>query len=489
MRGPALAVASISVALLGIASGPAPAGAAAPSTIGGELESGSATLPKSAKAGRAQVLAMNIDTGAYGDAAPVGRSGRYALQVPAGKWALLSSIVPLGKPSSLFLSAAIVTHAGEHRTLPLTLRQFKKPRRKKKRRHRHPPKRRAQASNINPKDGVPYKGIAIGVLPFDVSGASDIQVLRTGIAQMIITDLVAATECDLTVVELERRADLEREIALQQSEYFDPSTRIEPGHFIDPELLVRGRLEERPGTPRRVALVAWLEDPKTGAKVSGDVSVVELSDEFFSAEQRLVKLLLRELICPRTDRVAPTTAAEPLGPPAPPKPVANTYSGTFSGTADAVMQHFEWSGTVHMDAAQDTPNGPLGSPPGDYRIFTLSQGTIDVKSTGGDAECGWTGEEKLTMAPGFSGTLYVQLDTPTPAYTLAISETRSMTIQKHGTDKECNGQLQWPIIEPWAQAEKTHTSPSTVLNDSEAHITPSIPYDWDYTTSWNLTPG
>ena len=42
----------------------------------------------SAKAGEAQVLALGIDTLAYGDASPVARNGTYSLDLPAGKWAL-----------------------------------------------------------------------------------------------------------------------------------------------------------------------------------------------------------------------------------------------------------------------------------------------------------------------------------------------------------------------------------------------------------------
>lgn len=471
---------------------PASAGAAAPSVIGGELESASAKLPKSAKVGRAQVLAMNIDSGAYGDTARVGGNGRYKLQVPAGKWALLSSVVPLGKPSKLFLSAAISTRAGEHRTLPLTLKQFKKPRKKRKRgkKHRHPPKQRAQAANVNPKDGRPYKGEAIAVKFFDVSGGSEIQVLRKGMADMLITDLVSSSECEFSVVEWEHRDLIEKEIALSQTEYIDPATRIEPGHLIDPEIFVRGRVEERPGTPKRIALVAWLEDAKTGAKVSGEVSVVELYEAFFSAEERLAKLILRDLICARANRVV-TAAGEPLGPPPPPKPVANTYTGTFSGTADAVgPMHWEWSGTVHMDAAQDTSSPPYGGPPGDYRIFTVSQGGMDVQTKGGDAKCGWTGSGHIDLTPGFQGgSLWVQLDTPTPAYFLSIHETKFIPVTKSGSEPGCTETLELPIPEPWALTESARTSPSTVLNDSEAHITPEIGYDWDYTTSWNLSPG
>lgn len=44
-------------------------------------------------------------------------------------------------------------------------------------------------------------------------------------------------------------------------------------------------------------MVAWLEDAKTGAKISDEVSVVELADNFFSGVDRFGELIVRDLIC------------------------------------------------------------------------------------------------------------------------------------------------------------------------------------------------
>ena len=52
---------------------------------------------------------------------------------------------------------------------------------------------------------------------------------------------------------------------------------MEPGHIIDPEILIRGLVEDRPGTPKRLAMIVWLVDTKTGARLSGDVSSVTLA--------------------------------------------------------------------------------------------------------------------------------------------------------------------------------------------------------------------
>ena len=103
-------------------------------TVSGKLAPGSAKLPRSAKQGEAQVLALGIDTLAYGASSRVARNGAYKLRLPAGKWALRTSIAALGAPYAAFTSAAIVTRAGQRRTLPLTAKRFKKPRAKTRRR-------------------------------------------------------------------------------------------------------------------------------------------------------------------------------------------------------------------------------------------------------------------------------------------------------------------------------------------------------------------
>ena len=71
---PATAIAIVTTLLIAT-----PAAAAGTATISGEIAPGTAKLPKSARKGEAQVLAMNIDTLAYGGAASVSRKGRYTL--------------------------------------------------------------------------------------------------------------------------------------------------------------------------------------------------------------------------------------------------------------------------------------------------------------------------------------------------------------------------------------------------------------------------
>jgi hypothetical protein len=467
-----------------------PAAAAAPAVVSGELSSAASKLPKSASNGSAQVLAMGVDTGAFGDADTVGKNGRYSLKLPPGKWALRTSVVAKGKRYASFLSASIVTRSGQSRSLPLTLRKFKKPRKRRRGKPKRPRKRPppARRSNINPRDGRSYPGVAYAVKEFDVTASNGaLGVFRKGMADMLITDLVTGERCEFTMVEWEHRAAIEREISLQQSEYFDPASRVEPGHLIDPEVFIRGRLEDRPGSPPRNAILAWLEDAKTGARISDDVSVVALEDALFGAEERLAKLVLRDLICARAN--PPPAQAGPPAPPPAPKPVSDTYSGTFGGTADAVMEqlHWSWNGHVEMDAAQDLAVPPPGGPPGEYRLFTVTSGNVHFNHTGGDAKCSWSGSGDLALKPG-NGYLWVQLEVDNPAYFLSmIYNGGSIEVKKSGS--ECEEEtFQMPVFENLASTEQALISPSTTLSGSETHNTPET-FDYDYTTNWNLNPG
>ena len=235
-RRPATAVAAVVLAAIGLSA--APARAAAPTVIKGKL-SRARSAAEVARKGEAQVIAMNVDTLAFGAAARVSKRGRYTLKLPAGKWALRTSVVALGKPFASFPSARIVARAGQRRSLPLTLKRFKKPLRVK---------RRARRANINPRDGRPYKGEAIGIERFSFVGSDpEFAPLGKGIPQMLITDLMQKPKCEFTLIEVMRRQEILNEHALSQSEYVDPASAIEPGHLIDPEILLRGRVEDRRG--------------------------------------------------------------------------------------------------------------------------------------------------------------------------------------------------------------------------------------------------
>ena len=249
---------------------------------------------------------------------------------------------------------------------------------------------------------------------------------------MITTDMVQTKPCAYTIVEWRRRDAITQELALSQSEYVDPATRIEAGHVIDPEILIRGRVEDRPGTPHRLALFAWLVDAKTGQRLSADVSSVTLLTNWAAGVGRLGELIVRDLICARANAAPPA----PTPPPSPPVPTAatNVYTGTFSGeaTSEASATRWTWTGTARLDAAQDSPPffpPPNGAPPGTYRTFSVSSGgadlTLEANPPGG---CTLTGSGHVDFVPGLLSQIVVQLDVPGPAYTVHLAGLPTDTI-------------------------------------------------------------
>ena len=143
---------------------------------------------------------------------------------------------------------------------------------------------------------------------------------------------------------------------------------------------------------------------------------------------------MRDLICARAKVTPPAPAPAPEATPAPPPPsppvpaaATNVYTGSFSGEATSELPGLTqtWSGTVRLDAAQDTAPPappPHGAPPGSYRIFTASSGSIDVTiAVRPPSGCRLDGTGHFDLLPGFFNQVIVQLDVPNPAYVVAFS--------------------------------------------------------------------
>jgi hypothetical protein len=238
-------------------------------------------------------------------------------------------------------------------------------------------------------------------------------------------------------------------------------------------------------------MVAWLEDAKTGAKISPEVSVVDLGSGFFGAVERFTTLIVRDLICARAKGSPPPTSVpgkeggEGPGKPTGPKPVANTYSGSFSGTADAEDVHWEWSGNVFLDAAQDHQSPPGGAPPGDYRDFTVTEGSVFASVEGEtDEGCKYSASGSNDLEAGFgSGLLTVQLDVPNPAYMLFLINSG----QIKGTSTCDEDGITLPIFPYLAVTKEARISDTTTLAGSETQL--PFPDEFEYRSQWSLAPG
>lgn len=89
---------------------------------------------------------------------------------------------------------------------------------------------------------------AVAVLYFDNQGNPDLEPLRVGLTQMIVTDL--ASDPKIEVVERTRIQDLLDELKLGHSGRVDPATSARIGQLVGAEYLVLGTYFELAGTLR-----------------------------------------------------------------------------------------------------------------------------------------------------------------------------------------------------------------------------------------------
>lgn len=250
-------------------------GAVAPahaSTITGELIG--AKLP-AGSAGVASVRAIDSATLEIDDAALV-RAARYRLTVPAGGYFLLAATTPFrGKAGVNRLLGAVKLRKGARKTVGLSFK------------HRKLRRATAAASSF-----VNVKYPAVWVQHFDVSGPSELSVLRKGLADMLITDLVnTKSECGAVIVEREHLKELIAEQTLSRSPAADPGSGIPAGRIIAHNRVVTGRLSVVGGT---ATLTVVVTNVTTGSKRS--VSRSAPIERFFELEQSVVPETAR-LIC------------------------------------------------------------------------------------------------------------------------------------------------------------------------------------------------
>ena len=302
------------------------------------------------------------------------------------------------------------------------------------------------SANINPRDGRAYPGEAYGFEKFTLASTNPEFVgLGNGVPDMLTTDCVATPECPFTIVEWRRRDAILRELALSQTEYVDPATRLEEGHLIDPEILLRGRIEDRPGTPKRLALIAWLVDAKTGARLSEDVSSVTLPEAFFISVERLGKLIMRDLICARAKVTPPAPRRRRRPRPRrrrPRRPSRRPRPTSIPGPSRArPPPSCRASGRPGAGPCAWTPRRtprrscppPNGAPPGSYRTFTATTGSIDVTiAARPPTGCALDGSGHLELTPGFTNQVVVQLDVPNPYYVVGSRASATSSSRSRG---------------------------------------------------------
>jgi hypothetical protein len=258
VRAIGLGVAAVA-AVAGIAA--APASQAATVKLSGKL---GARLPRPA-AGVALVQAVNVGDGTLGAAQYIGRRGRFSLKVPPGPYGLVAGSVffKRGVPT-VKLRGALRASAGKPRRLALSA-----------------------ATGAQKIVGVPY-----------FTGGEAYQ--NRGLASMVETDLVLVKDgppCAFTVVALQRRDEIIKEIRRQQTKFFDPATRVRPGRLLQPTIVVRGSLVSH--GEGDVSYNLQVVNTKNG-KVKGTVSGRTTPTTWLSASEGIARQLAK-IICQPDD--------------------------------------------------------------------------------------------------------------------------------------------------------------------------------------------
>jgi TolB-like protein len=148
----------------------------------------------------------------------------------------------------------------------------------------------------------------VAVLYFDYEGYDDdLTQLRKGLAQMLVTDLVAA---GVRVVERERLQEVLEELRLNQTASVNPATANRVGRLLGARHLVMGHFLESQGT---MMVTARVVETETG-EIVGESKVAGKPEEFFLLEEQMAAELARGI-----GRLAPL---ELPAVPAKPKPKA-----------------------------------------------------------------------------------------------------------------------------------------------------------------------
>lgn len=148
----------------------------------------------------------------------------------------------------------------------------------------------AAAPDAGAKAPPPARRPVVAVLYFDnLTGDRDFDVFQKGLADMMVTDLVASEAVD--VVEREKLQAVLDELRLQRSRSFDPATAVRLGRLVGASHAVTGAVQE---VRERLRLSVRVIDLTTD-RVPVAQEVFGPKDKLFELQQRLVELLLASL--------------------------------------------------------------------------------------------------------------------------------------------------------------------------------------------------
>ena len=188
------------------------------------------------KGAQADLRAINRKTGAIAATRSVGRTGRFSVSLTPGAYLMVGTVVTAQRKVVQKRIAVSLKPGQKRRNTKLTA----------KKRKRRP---KARAAYIAERGQVTPGHIAVEIPQVTgATGDADWDVFSRGINDMLMVDVFQASEeCGTTtLIEVERREEMLRELEFQQSPYVDPSTRLTRNLIIG-DVELRGRIAAAPG--------------------------------------------------------------------------------------------------------------------------------------------------------------------------------------------------------------------------------------------------
>ena len=199
----------------------------------------------------------------------------------------------------------------------------------------------------------------IAVLYFDNIGNPELDMLRLGLAEMMIVDL--SNRPDVAVIERNRINQVLGELDLQTTDKFDPSRAVEIGKLLGAERMVLGSYFELLGTLTMTASVVEVETGQSigGHKVQGQVA------QFSALLEQVTGGVTPALVHGRAwlDKAPPADSPEPSGASGAVRGGAGRGTSTAGGATGGSKKVEDDAGSRPVPApSASMPSEPLPTP-------------------------------------------------------------------------------------------------------------------------------
>jgi TolB-like protein len=166
----------------------------------------------------------------------------------------------------------------------------------------------------------------VAIVYFDYDGTDELAVLKKGLAQMLITDLLGHPTVKL--VERARMQEIFDELKLTESKKVDPATAVKIGRLLGAQYVLYGGYYTLYG---KLVISARVVSAELGESIIS-VRVAGAPDAFFEIETELAQKLYGEL----ATKVPPTQSAEKESAAARPKKPAKATTKVALGYSRAL---------------------------------------------------------------------------------------------------------------------------------------------------------